>query len=274
MEVDLLQVLQFLYLPFIMCLILVGIHCYLGFHVLTRGVIFVDLSLAQIAAFGFTLSFAIGFGLKSAYGYLSALLCTFIAAALFARARKFEHRISQEAIIGIVYALGSAAVILASDQMAHGTEHLKSILIGQILWVSWPDVLKISLIYSTVGIIHFIFRDKFFASSKGELDKNKGLWDFLFYALFGIVITSSVSVAGVLQVFAYLIVPSVVANYFFKEFKHRLFFGWGVGFFVSLIGMIISYSFDLPSGACIVVSFALIPILLIVFSKPNQANEK
>ena len=164
---------------------------------LARGVIFVDLSLAQVAAFGATLALLFGFEHDSLAAYLFALLSTFIAASLFALARKQERYFSQEAIIGIVYAFGSAAVVLLVDRLAHGAEHIKELLVGQILWVTWPTVLKTGLIYSAVGLIHYRFRHQLLAASFGTSSKPTGIWDFLFYAIFGVVITSSVSVVGV-----------------------------------------------------------------------------
>jgi len=266
------EILSFLALPFLMCLILAGIHCYLGFHVLTRGVIFVDLSLAQVAAFGSTLALLIGFEHEDAGTYFISLVCTLIAAALFARARNLESKVPQEAIIGITYALGSAAVVLVIDQMSHGSEHIKALLIGQVLWVSWQDVAKVAVIYGIVAGIHYRYRNQFLAASKGELGAKQPFWDFAFYALFGIVITSSVSIAGVLQVFAYLIVPSVLANIWFKGLRKKLLFGWLVGLVVSLIGMSWSYAADLPSGAAIVVCFTVIPILLVIIT-PKGATK-
>ena len=267
METSLMEVVTFLSLPFLMCLILAGIHCYLGFHVLERGVIFVDLSLAQVAAFGSTLALLLGFGSQEWQGYIIPLMCTFVAALLFSRARAMEKKIPQEAIIGITYALGSAAVVLVLNEMSHGTEHIKSLLVGQVLWVGWSDIVKVSLIYGGVALIHFVFHKRFFAASRGELGSKQGLWDFFFYALFGVVITSSVKIAGVLQVFAYLIVPSVLANTWFSKFSHKLVFGWIVGFTLSAIGMSWSYVSDLPSGAAIVVCFTIVPCLVVVLGK-------
>src|SRR4051794_31045224 len=152
------DILNFLAAPFVMCLILAGIHCYLGLHVLARGVIFVDLSLAQVAAFGATLAILLGFEHGSTATYLVSLGSTFLAAALFALARRHEDLFSQEAIIGIVYALASAAVVLVVDRIAHGAEHIKDLLVGQVLWVTWHDVIKTALIYGAVSIIHFAFR--------------------------------------------------------------------------------------------------------------------
>ena len=137
-----LDALHFLAAPFAMCLILAGIHCYLGLHVLARGVIFVDLSLAQVAAFGATLAILLGFDHHSPATYFISLASTFVAAALFALARRHEKLFSQEAIIGIVYALASASVVLIVDRVAHGAEHIKDLLVGQVLWVTWHDVAK------------------------------------------------------------------------------------------------------------------------------------
>jgi len=256
--------LSFLIAPFCMCLVLVGIHCYLGLHVLARGVIFVDLSLAQVAAFGATFALLLGFEHDSFPEYLMALVSTFIGAGLFALARRYEKRLAQEAIIGIVYALGSAGVILAVDKMAHGSEHIRDLLVGEVLWVTWPQVIKTTAIYSVVGAIHYIFRKQFFAASFSKQAANRGWWDFLFYALFGVVITSSVSIAGVLQVFTYLIVPAVVGSFLFTTLRAKLFFGWGLGFVLSLFGMSLSYFLDLPSGATIVVCFTLVPVLVLL----------
>ena len=263
--------LHFLAAPFVMCLILAGIHCYLGLHVLARGVIFVDLSLAQVAAFGATLAILFGFDHHSPATYFVSLGSTFVAAILFALARRHEKLFSQEAIIGITYALASAAVVLVVDRVAHGAEHIKDILVGQVLWVTWPDVIKTSIIYGVVGTIHYIFRKPLIAASfghdeNGKAPPNTAKWDFLFYALFGVVITSSVSLAGVLQVFSYLIVPSVVSTLFYKGIRARLLFGWILGFVLSLVGMALSYRWDLPAGAFIVVCFAAVPVALLLAS--------
>jgi len=256
---------EFLIAPTLMCFILAGIHCYLGLHVLARGVIFVDLSLAQVAAFGSTLALLFGLEHDSGIAYLISLASTLLAAGLFALARRNEKYFSQEAVIGVVYAFGSAAVILVVDHLAHGAEHIKELLVGNILWVMWPDLAKTALIYTGVGLVHYIFRKQLIHASFSS-GTHQGRWDFLFYAMFGVVITSSVRIAGVLQVFAYLIVPSMISTLFFKTIKARLIFGWFLGIIVSVIGMGLSYVFDFPSGAFIVVCFTCLPILLLLFS--------
>lgn len=260
------EIASFLSIPFLTCIVLAGIHCYLGIHVLKRGVIFVDLSLAQVAAFGTTFALLLGFDQESSTNYFISLSFTFLAALLFSLGRKLEKKIPQEALIGVVYALCSAAVILCIDRISHGTEHIKNVLVGQILFVSSSELMLVCLIYSLVAIVHYVFRSQFFAASEGNLVKNQGLWDFIFYALFGVIITSSVKIVGVLQVFSYLIVPSIVSSWFTKSIKARLLLGWAFGAIMSFIGILWSYSSDLPTGAAIVVCFTITPILLVLVS--------
>ncbi len=253
-----------------MCILLIGIHCYLGLHVLARGVIFVDLSLAQVAAFGATLALALGLEHDSVLVYFCSLAATLFAALLFAGARRLEDKISQEALIGIVYALGSSAVVLLVNHMAHGAEHIKNLLVGQILWVSLEDLIKTALIYLLVGLVHFVFRKQMLKASFQKSHDSK--WDFLFYALFGVVITSSVKVAGILQVFSFLIVPAIISSYFFKTIKSRLIFGWVFGSLLCLFAMLLSFKFDLPSGAFIVFCFTLAPIILVIIELLRQKS--
>ncbi len=256
------ETLSFLAAPTVMCLVLGAMHCYLGLHVLARGVVFVDLSLAQVASFGATLALLWDPGHRSPAGYFIALTATLVAAGLFALARRHEEKISQEALIGIVYALSSAAVVLVVDRLAHGAEHLKEAIVGQVLWVGWREVLHTALIYSGVGLIHFIFRAQFWESSTGG--RARPFWDFLFYALFGVVITSSTHVAGVLMVFSFLIVPAVVGRLLFAGLRARLIFGWALSASLSLAGMYLSYRTDAPVGAVMVALFTSVPILALV----------
>lgn len=257
--------LQFLSAPLAMCLILVGIHCYLGLHVLARGVIFVDLALAQVAALGTTIAFLFGFEHDSFNSYLASLVATFFAAYFFSLANQFHKKISLEAMIGITYAFAAAIIILLIDKMSHGSEHLKYVLVGQIMWVSWEDVAKTAITYFFVSLVHFIFRKQLIANSFEQ--KNDHFWDFIFYALFGVVITSSVHVSGVLLVFSFLIVPSIMGTVFFQTLKARLLFGWALGFVLCTSGMYLSYKLDSPPGALIVVIFTAVPILTIPILK-------
>jgi zinc/manganese transport system permease protein len=258
--------------PFFMCLILVGIHCYMGLHVLQRGVIFIDLSLAQVAGLGATVALLFDIEHHSQASYFISLGHTFAVAGLFSWARNVEHKISQEVLIGIVYALASALVVLVVNNLSHGAEHIKEILVGRILWVSWEDVITTGIIYLVVALIHYKFRKQLIAVSFDKEVKNRAFWDFIFFALFGVVITSSVGVAGILLVFSFLIVPALISTFFVTSLTKRLLFGWGFGFIVCIIGMLLSYKFDLPAGALLVVCFTVIPILMLPFLKVNSKS--
>src|ERR1051325_8463673 len=270
------DVLAFLAVPFVASLILTGIHAYLGVHVVERGVIFVDLSLAQIAALGTTTAYLAGHDLHSPVTYFWSLGFTILGAAIFALTRVHrETRIPQEAIIGIVYAVSAAAAILAMSKAPEGTEHLKDMLVGNILTVSEGTIIKTAVLYALVGVFHYIFRKKFLAVSMGEPIRNIKLWDFLFYTSFGFVVTSSVAIAGVLLVFSYLIVPSVAAMLFAQSIGKRLAIGWTMGALVSALGILASFKLDLPTGATIVCTFgvALVAMALVwVVRRPRFAT--
>ena len=265
-----LTILQFLAAPFTASLILTGIHTYLGVHVVERGVIFVDLSLAQIAALGATIALllpASGGDPHAGSVYWISLGFTFIGAAIFSTIRTHRARIPQEAIIGICYAVASAAAILAMSKATGESEHLKDMLVGNILSVSWGDVLKTAVLYGAIGAFHYIFRRRFLMISiEPKRAEAEGvsirLWDFLFYASFGFVVTSSVSIAGVLLVFCYLIVPSVAAMLYSEHIGTRLAIGWTMGTVVSALGVYLSLDLDLPTGATIVCTFGLVLVLM------------
>ena len=267
---DDLSVLQFLAAPFVASLILTGIHAYLGVHVVERGVIFVDLSLAQIAALGATIALLLPFSAGDPHSpqvYWVSLLFTFIGAAIFANVRVKNARIPQEAFIGICYAVASAAAILAMSKSTSESEHLKDMLVGNILAVSWTEVGQTAVLYGAVGVFHYVFRKQFLAISRSHGNPestglNYRLWDFMFYASFGFVVTSSVAIAGVLLVFCYLIVPSVAAMLYAHDIGPRLAIGWTMGTVVSALGVWLSLKLDLPTGATIVCTFGLILVLM------------
>jgi zinc/manganese transport system permease protein len=264
--VDLKTILEFLAAPFAASLILTGIHAYLGVHVVERGVIFVDLSLAQIAALGATIAVLMpisGGDPHAPVVYWISLAFTFIGAAVFSTIRSKRARIPQEAIIGISYAVASAAAILAMSKATSQAEHLNDMLVGNILSVSWHDVWKTAALYGAVGLFHFVFRRQFLTISiNPKAAEASGLsirlWDFLFYASFGFVVTSSVSIAGVLLVFCYLIVPSVAAMLYSDDIGPRLAIGWTMGTVVSALGVYLSVALDLPTGATIVCTFGIV----------------
>ena len=261
-------VLEILLPAFVASLILTGIHAYLGVHVVERGVIFVDLSLAQIAALGTTVAYLAGHDLHSDQAWIWSLGFTFIGAAIFAVTRVHRKtRIPQEAIIGIVYAVSAAVAILVMSKASQETEHLKDMLVGNILSVTWPELTKTAVLYAIVGAFHYVFRERFLLISMDQAEaERRGLnirfWDFLFYVSFGFVVTSSVAIAGVLLVFCFLIVPSVTAMLFSTRLGVRLAIGWAMGAAVSAGGVALSFLLDLPTGATIVATFGAALLLL------------
>ena len=269
------NVLAFLAAPFVASLILTGIHAYLGVHVVERGVIFVDLSLAQIAALGATIAILLpmtGGDPHAPSVYWISLAFTFIGAFVFSTFRIRHGRVPQEAIIGICYAVASAASILAMSKATSESEHLKDMLVGNILAVSWGEVGKTAALYSAVGLFHYIFRKQFLQISMNHAAAEAsglsvGWWDFLFYASFGFVVTSSVSIAGVLLVFCYLIVPSVAAMLYSDHIGKRLAIGWSMGTLVSALGVYLSLKLDLPTGATIVATFGAALLIVAVLKR-------
>lgn len=245
----------FLSAPATLAILLVLIHAYLGLHVLTRDVIFVDIGLSQVAALGAAISmFYVPEG-EGTFSILSSLVFCLAAAFLLALLRRFEKKISQEVLIGMTYALASGLLVLVADRLPHGTEHLKHALIGNILFVTWPQVFETSIVYGVVGAIHFICRKQFWAASRGEIESF--FWDFAFYVLFGIVITFSTHHAGVLVVFAVLVAPAALASRFYERPWSRLLASWSIGIIGVLFAFALSYVFDFPAGAGIVSMLAI-----------------
>jgi zinc/manganese transport system permease protein len=265
-----LTVLSFLAAPFTASLVIAGIHAYLGMHVVERGVIFVDLALAQMAAFGAAMALVLPMAGGDPHApavYWLSLAFTIIGAVLFSTVRSRRAGIPQEAIIGISYAVASAASILAMSKATSESEHLRDMLVGNILAVSWDDVAQTAALYAVIGAFHYVFRRRFLEISiDPERAEARGwsitFWDFLFYASFGFVVTRSVSIAGVLLVFCYLIVPSVGAMMYAEDIGKRLVIGWTMGTVVSGLGVYLSLLLDLPTGATIVCTFGLVLVLM------------
>jgi zinc/manganese transport system permease protein len=251
-----------MWLPFLACLILTFIHGYLGLHVIAREVIFVDIALAQIAALGTTAAYLVGYDPETTLAYWMSLGFTLAGAAIFALTRTRERRVPQEAVIGVVYAVSAAAAILLLDRAPHGIEQIKAMLVGSLLTVTPRVVAKTGLLYAVIGLFHwFVRRPLFLISTDSDEAHRRGLavrwWDFLFYASFGVVVTSSVRIAGVLLVFAYLIVPGLAGVAWGTRWRSRLALGWSLSATVSLAGMVLSAYFDIPTGATIVTLFGV-----------------
>ena len=272
---------QFLAPAIVASLIIAGIHAYLGLHVVERGVIFVDLSLAQIASLGAAIAVWQGYDPHTDPAiYWMSLGFTLIGAFIFAMVKGQEAHIPQEAIIGISYAVASAAVILTLSKATGEAEHLQNMLVGNILSVQWPEVELTAAIYVAIGLFHYVFRKRFLEISlDAKAVAARGIsvrfWDFLFYASFGFVVTRSVAIAGVLLVFCYLIVPSVGGMLFAGRIGSRLAIGWVMGVLVSMLGMYFSVLFDLPTGATIVCTFGAVLVIMAlvrpIFRRPVPA---
>lgn len=262
---------QLMTMPFIACLILTCIHAYLGIHVIKREVIFVDLSLAQIAALGASIALVLGHELNTPISYWLSLGFTILGAVTFSFSRFNKKLIPQEAVIGATYAVSASLLIIVLSLADEGDEHIREALIGKLLLVSDKEVLKMFIIYSVVGVLHFLFRKNFFLISENHEEAakklNLRLWDFFFYFLFGIVVTSSVKIAGVLLVFSFLVIPASCALLFGKSTKKQLLIGWTIGFLASVMGMVASYLFDLPTAPTIICVLGLVLYSLIFIKK-------
>jgi len=260
------EMLIFMAAPFVACLVLVGIHAYFGIHVIERRVLFVDLAVAQFAALGAVVGFLRGHHPGELGSTLFSMGFAVIAAVVFALTRMRHEKLPQEAIIGITFVVASAAAILVADRAPEGAEHIKETLAGSLLWVTWPTVFKDLVIYALIGFFHWVFRKRFLLiSADPEEAYRRGWWvrwwDFLFYLSFGVIITFSVEIGGILMVFSYLVIPACIAILLAAKMSVRLVLGWVLGTVGSALGLIASYVWDFPTGPAIVVVLGLMLIL-------------
>jgi len=265
--------LPFLLWPFLALLCIAGIHVYLGLHVVEREVIFVDLSLAQLAVLGAAVATLWGLDPHDPPTYAAALVFTVLGAAVFSFTRSERSRVPQEAIIGIVYAVAAAATVLILNNAPHGAEHIRDVLVGQLLAVDQRDVVRLAVLYAALGALHIAWRRKLLLISEDPAAAHAAgvhvkAWDFLFYVTFGLTVTASVELGGVLVVFSYLIVPSVTALLFARGVGARLVIGWVVATVASGLGMLASVWLSAPPGASVVCVFGA---LLVVAAIVRQA---
>jgi zinc/manganese transport system permease protein len=262
--------LQLLAYPFLACVCLILIHAYFGIHVLERGIIFVDLSLAQFIGLG--LACALYSGHEGHDRYLYSAVFAVIGAFLLSFSRHISRYVNIEAFIAVLYIFGLSASILVLDRTPHGLEELKSIFNGNILWVDGRDVLHASALYGAIGVFHFAFRRRFFALSRGE--RKSTAWEFLFFLTFALVLVSSVRLAGILQVFAFLVIPALIGRLFGNSPGKALVGGWLIGLGASIFGLAVSYRFDLPAAPLIVSSLCLVFFCLLLLKalsgSPNR----
>ncbi|HEX9887557.1 MAG TPA: metal ABC transporter permease [Longimicrobiales bacterium] len=245
--------------PLAAAMIILLTHAYFGLHVIQREVIFVDLALAQIAALGSTVAFLMGADQGTNTAYAWAFGFTIVGALIFSLTRWDDSPVPQEAVIGITYVVASAAVILLLSLSAEGSEHLQETLTGSLIWVTWPTVAKVAVSYGAIGLFHYVMRRRLLAISFAPARaKGLRLWDFIFFATFGVIITSSVQVAGVLMVFSVLVIPAAIAFFFCRTFTSALLLAWASGTVAIVLGLTASFALDIATGPVLVVAFGVV----------------
>ena len=255
--------LTFMGAPMAACILLTLVYTYFGCYVLKRGVIFIDLSLAQLAALGTTVAFFMHLELDSPGSLALSLLFIVAASLFFSFTRNLDSNVPLEAIIGIVYVVSASVALLLASQMPHGTEHLNSILNGSILWVNWGGVLKIFCVIVIVGGLHWMMRARFkehfetYIKIGGKRSRD-WVWEFLFYSTLGLVIVFSVRTAGVFLIFTFLIIPAVCGALFSQSIVKQYILGSILGIVISLVGLFFSFFLDLPTGATLVCAFGML----------------
>jgi zinc/manganese transport system permease protein len=259
------EVLAFAALPLAAAIVFTGIHTWFGLHVLRRNVVFADLALAQISALGATVAVVAGHAVQSPGGYAYTLVFTALGALLLTASRALARSVRQEAFIGVLYVVATAATVLVVDRSPQGAEHVKKMLVGGILSVSASEVGHFVVLYSAIGVLHWLVRRPLLAATDNAAAPaaagTSAFWDLLFYLSFGVVVTSSVGTAGVLLVFCFLIVPALVGTLFSARIGVALAIGWVAGAAASAAGIFGSFLLDAPTGAVMVLAFAAVLIL-------------
>jgi len=238
-------VISILLIPLFLCFILVLIHVYFGAYVLKRGILFIDLALAQWAAFGYLIGYAYHVE-NPLYLFLCGFGATVIAAFILALVKPLFAAVNlQEAIIGVMYILAAAAAMAFISSTGLEVHHLKEMLTGYLLFVQLQDLLVTMILYAVVGVLCFVFHSYLFKSRSQPSE-------FLFYSLFGVVVTSSVKLVGLLLVFSFLVLPILSVILFVKSLKKQIFLGWGVGVISACLGLLASIILDIPPSLCVI----------------------
>ena len=270
---------NFMFAPFIVCLLLIGINIYFGIHVIKREIIFIDIALAQIAAFGTIVATVFhifdphqnghSHHAHSHEEYFFAIGFTTLAAAVFTVLKSKKLPIPLESLIGIAYAVSATGAVILLDKAAGGDVHVHDMVAGSILWVSWHQIIEIFIVFSLVGLFHFIFRKKFIGltdsyNENGENSNYSFLWDVIFYTTFGITVVHSVRVGGILIIFAFLIIPASISALFTDKWLSRILLGWGLGTLVAACGLYLSWIKDIPSAPTVILFLGVFLILALL----------
>ena len=276
------EAIAFMLAPLAACLTLVGIHGYFGIHVLKREIIFIDIAMAQIAALGGVVHIVFPAELTMSWGvaayethvtgartYVISLILVTIAALIFTSLKSEKLRIPLEALIGITFAVATTGAVILIDKGAGSDVHIKEMLVGSILWVKWHHIITSFIVYSLIGVFHYIFKDKFMSISENyKKAKEKGinvrLWDFLFYLSLGIVVMHSVKIGGILVVFAFLIIPASISVLFTEKWSTRILIAWAGGTIVTMCGLFFSWKVDMPSGPSVILFLGLFLLLAVI----------
>jgi zinc/manganese transport system permease protein len=268
---------QFLAAPITACVILAGILSYFGNHILTRGIIFIDIALAQIAALGSMIGLLLGYAEASTSVALISLIFTLIIVAIFALTKFQKQVIPQEAIIGIIYGLGLGIAMLLAEKIPGGSNYITKTITGNILWVTWNDIFRCSIVFLAIAIIHIFLRRQFIKISESKenlpysINKVR-IYELIFYLTFGIVVVRCVPIGGIFLIFVLLIAPTAIATLFTRRWAFRFLWSWFIGIIGSIIGIYVSYEIDISNGPAIVCLLG-IAVFVFAFVKLLSSNQ-
>ena len=266
-----LENLQFLSVPIVACVLMAGILSYFGNHILTRGIIFIDVALAQIAALGTMIGIFIGAAEESMSVELVSLVFTLLVVSLFALTKFEKQKIPQEAIIGIIYGVSLGVAMLFAEYIPGGSNYITKTITGNILWCTWDDIWSCLIVFVSIGVIHIFLGKNFIKISESKdkfpfSAKKVRTMELIFYITFGIVIVKAVPVGGIFLVFTLLIAPTSIATFFTQKWKYRFLWSWVIGVIGSVAGMIVSYHLDISNGPMIVCLLG-VSVFIIAFGK-------
>ncbi|MFZ5515380.1 MAG: metal ABC transporter permease [Candidatus Zhuqueibacterota bacterium] len=271
--------LKFLSVPITACILMAGILSYFGNHILSRGIIFIDIALAQIAALGTMIGLLMGFAEGSTSVELISLVFTLVIISIFALTKFEKQVVPQEAIIGIIYGLGLGVAMLLAEKIPGGSNYITKTISGNLLWTSWDDVLSSAVLFAIIGVIHILLRKPFIKISESKENlpfsiQKVRLYELAFYITFGIIVVRSVPIGGIFLVFSLLIAPTAMATLFTQKWHYRFLWSWLIGIVGSVLGMYISFDWNVSNGPTIVALLGVMVFILafvkIVFCKTRS----
>ena len=269
----------FLAPPITASVILAGLLSFFGNHILSRGIIFIDIAIAQIAALGTMIGLLLGLAEQSALVQVLSYIFTLGIISLFALTKFRDQRIPQEAIIGIIYCVGLGLASLFAEKIPGGSNFITKTITGNILWVTWKQMWPLVFLLLVVVLIHSFFGKHFIKISSEPngypfSPKRLRMYELLFYVSFGLVIVKSVQIGGIFLVFILLIAPSTAATLFTNTWKTRFIWSWIIGIIGSVIGMYLSYSLNISNGPAIVCLLGIIVFILAFIVLARRHQEK